>query len=228
MLDQMKKQAHFAYMMGYPDMTFGPNNDITRDEVTAMFGRLLTGKMNPDGKFAPAFYDVAEEKWSKDWIGYMKDKKIIIGYEDGSFRPNNAITRAEFAAIASRFDNLSDGSNMEFNDVNEGHWAVKYIKSAAKKGWVNGYEDGSFRPDNFITRAEVVAVTNRMLERIADKHYVDEHGNKIKYYKDVDTKNWAYYDIQEASNGHDYKRNEKGGENWSKLWDLFFPNSQKK
>lgn len=211
-------------MTGYPDRTFKPEGKMAREEVTVMFARLLTAKMVLDTKYDAGFYDVLPIKWSKDQIGYMREKGIVKGYLDGSFKPDQPVTRAEFAAMASRFDNLSDGGNMKFSDVDSNYWAAKYIYSAAKKGWVKGYEDGTFRPNQFITRAEVVAVTNRMLDRIADKNYVDTHQKQIKYYKDLNKEYWAYYTIHEASNGHDYKRNAEGGEIWLRLWDLFIPN----
>ncbi len=126
--------------------------------------------------------------------------------------------------MVTRFDEVKNYKTSAFYDVPSSHWANQAISMAASRGWVTGYPDGSFKPDKSITRAEVVAVTNRMLNRVADQEYVDKHQKEIKFYKDLSKNYWAYYTIQEASNGHDYKRKADGGETWLKLWDLFIPN----
>ena len=121
LLDKMKKHEHFAYMTGHPDRTFKPEEKMSREEVTVMFARLLTAKMVLDTKHDAGFYDVLPTKWSKDQIGYMRKKGIVKEYLDGSFKPNQPVTKAEFAAMASRFDNLSDGGNMKFSDVDSNY-----------------------------------------------------------------------------------------------------------
>ena len=133
-----------------------------------MFARLLTAKMVLDTKHDAGFYDVLPTKWSKDQIGYMREKGIVKGYLDGSFKPNQPVTKAEFAAMASRFDNLSDGGNMKFSDVDSNYWAAKYIYSAAKKGWVKGYEDGTFRPDRFRGKADGCSDFTGMMKSASD------------------------------------------------------------
>ena len=148
-------------------------------------------------------------------VDVMSAVKVIDGYTDGSFRPNAAITRAEFASIAARFDKLS-GGNKTFSDVPSNHWAYAAITSAAEKGWVNGYSDGTFRPDNAITRSEVVKITNAVLGRSCDKDYVAKNISKLTSYNDLSNTYWAYYDILEASNAHDYKT-ASGVESWTGL-----------
>ncbi|WEK54177.1 MAG: InlB B-repeat-containing protein [Candidatus Cohnella colombiensis] len=202
----LDKVNHFAYMQGYPDKTFGPQKNMTRAEVTVMFARLLVEKMDVDKTYPSQFKDVDPAKWYANAIGYMEQYGIITGYTDGTFRPDAPITRAEFAAIASRFDNLITGEPVIFTDVTDSYWAKDYISSAAAKGWIKGYPDGTFKPGNYITRAEVVSLVNRMLERSSDNSYVDSNKDKLNQYVDLTSKHWAYYDIMEATNSHDYEK----------------------
>ncbi|WP_256758633.1 InlB B-repeat-containing protein [Cohnella sp. WQ 127256] len=200
----LDKVNHFAYMQGYPDKTFGPQKNMTRAEVTVMFARLLVEKMDVDKKYSSKFKDVDSARWYANAIGYMEQYGIITGYTDETFRPDAPITRAEFAAIASRFDELITGEPVIFTDVTDSYWAKDYISSAAAKGWIKGYPDGTFKPGNYIIRAEVVSLINRMLERSSDRSYVDSNKNKLNQYVDLTSKHWAYYDIMEATNSHDY------------------------
>jgi len=209
----LDKVNHFAYMQGYPDLTFGPQKNMTRAEVTVMFARLLVEKMDVDRRYPSRFTDVDSARWYADAIGYMEQYGIITGYTDGTFKPDAQITRAEFAAIASRFDKLVAGESAMFSDVPADYWATDYISSAAAKGWIQGYPDGSFKPGNAISRAEVVSLVNRMLERVADKGYVDSHTATLNQYTDLTKTHWAYYDIMEATNSHDYEKSE-GSETW--------------
>lgn len=194
---------HFAYMQGYPEGDFRPEQNMTRAEAAVMFSRLLVEKMNVAETYENSFVDINGDEWYAQSIAYMVNKGYVLGYPDGNFRPNDAITRAEFAVMASRFDNLAENSDASFSDIEHGYWAASYIGSAVTKGWVTGYPDGTFRPENDITRAEVVTVTNRMLERVADKQYIDSSSDIIKF-TDISTAHWAYYDVMEATNGHDY------------------------
>ena len=203
-IPDLDKVNHFAYMQGYPDKTFGPQKNMTRAEVTVMFVRLLVEKMDVDKKYSSQFKDVDPARWYANAIGYMEQYGIITGYTDGTFRPDAPITRAEFAAIASRFDELITGEPVIFTDVTDSYWAKDYISSAAAKGWIKGYPDGTFKPGNYIIRAEVVSLVNRMLERSSDRSYVDSNKNKLNQYVDLTSKHWAYYDIMEATNSHDY------------------------
>ena len=206
---------HLAYMKGYPDLTFGPDRNMTRAEVTMMFARLLKDRPEANKVYAMPYSDVTKADWYAYAVSYMTENKLIMGYPDGTFRPNNPISRAEFAAIASRFDQLKPGLSLPFNDVKAGHWAYDVIASAADKGWVNGYPDGSFKPENKITRAEVVSTTNRMLNRYADLSFAKAHKNELAPMRDMDESHWAYGAAVEAMNGHDYRRQADGkNETW--------------
>ena len=206
---------HLAYMKGYPDLTFGPDRNMTRAEVTMMFARLLKDRPEANKVYAMPYSDVTKADWYAYAVSYMTENKLIMGYPDGTFRPNNPISRAEFAAIASRFDQLKPGLSLPFNDVAKGHWAYDVIASAADKGWVSGYPDGSFKPENKITRAEVVSTTNRMLNRYADLAFAKAHKNELAPMRDMDESHWAYGAAVEAMNGHDYRRQADGkNETW--------------
>lgn len=211
---ELNRRDHYAFLVGYADGTFGPECNMTRAEVTTMFARLLTEQIEADKTYSSTFNDVAKDCWAANYIGYMQQFGIVTGYEDGSFRPDAPVTRAEFAAIASRFEKLTQGS-ASFTDVPDTHWAVKYINFAATRGWVTGYEDGSFKPEHSITRAEVAAVTCRLLERSADQTYIRSHIGELRTFADVTESHWAYWYAMEAANGHDYTKS-GGSENWSR------------
>ena len=201
-------EEHIPYIQGYPDNSVKPNNSITRAEVAMIFFRLLSDP----GKNASRpsnFKDVANGAWYAQAINYLASIDILFGYPNGTFKPEQHITRAEFAAIASRFDALQPVSGNAFPDI-EGHWAMNVINSAAAKGWVEGYPDGSFNPQKKITRAEVVRVVNKMLDR---KVKVEDIPNGIRQFTDFED-HWAFADIVEASNDHDYVRKDDGYETW--------------
>ena len=211
---ELNRRDHTTFLVGYADGTFGPECNMTRAEVTTMFARLLTEQIEADKTYSNTFNDVAKDCWAANYIGYMQQFGIVTGYEDGSFRPDAPVTRAEFAAIASRFEKLTQGSK-SFTDVPDTHWAVKYINFAATRGWVTGYEDGTFKPEHSITRAEVAAVTCRLLERSADQTYIRSHIGELRTFADVTESHWAYWYAMEAANGHDYTKS-GGSENWSR------------
>ena len=211
---ELNRRDHTAFLVGYAEGTFGPERDMTRAEVTTMFARLLTEQIEADKTYSNTFNDVAKDCWAANYIGYMQQFGIVTGYEDGSFRPDAPVTRAEFAAIASRFEKLTQGSK-SFTDVPDTHWAVRYINFAATRGWVTGYEDGTFKPEHSITRAEVAAVTCRLLERSADQTYIRSHIGELRTFADVTESHWAYWYAMEAANGHDYTKS-GGSENWSR------------
>lgn len=211
---ELNRRDHYAFLVGYADGTFGPECNMTRAEVTTMFARLLTEQIEADKTYSSTFNDVAKDCWAANYIGYMQQFGIVTGYEDGSFRPDAPVTRAEFAAIASRFEKLTQGS-ASFTDVPGTHWAVRYINFAATRGWVTGYEDGTFKPEHSITRAEVAAVTCRLLERSADQTYIRSHIGELRTFADVTESHWAYWYAMEAANGHDYTKS-GGSENWSR------------
>ena len=213
---ELNRRDHYAFLVGYADGTFGPERNMTRAEVTTMFARLLTEQIEADKTYSSTFNDVAKDCWAANYIGYMQQFGIVTGYTDGSFRPNAPVTRAEFAAIASRFEKLTQGSK-SFTDVPDTHWAVKYINFAATRGWVTGYADGTFKPEHSITRAEVAAVTCRLLERSADQTYIRSHIGELRTFADVTESHWAYWYTMEAANGHDYTKS-GGSENWSRTY----------
>lgn len=213
---ELNRRDHTAFLVGYAEGTFGPERNMTRAEVTTMFARLLTEQIEADKTYSSTFNDVAKNCWAANYIGYMQQFGIVTGYTDGSFRPNAPVTRAEFAAIASRFEKLTQGSK-SFTDVPDTHWAVKYINFAATRGWVTGYADGTFKPEHSITRAEVAAVTCRLLERSADQTYIRSHIGELRTFADVTESHWAYWYAMEAANGHDYIKS-GGSENWSRTY----------
>ena len=213
---ELNRTDHLAFLSGYANGTFEPDRNMTRAEVTTMFARLLTEKMAADQTYSNTFSDVAKSHWAANYIGYMQQFGIITGYADGSFRPDASVTRAEFAAIASRFETLTEGTK-SFSDVPGSHWAAKYINFAATRGWVNGYADGTFRPNNSITRAEVAAVTCRLLERNADQSYIRSHLSELRAFTDVSESHWAYWYTMEAANGHDYTKS-GSSETWSRTY----------
>jgi hypothetical protein len=204
---------HIWYIRGYPDGSVQPDGNITRAEVTMIFFRLMSDPAKNDAR-APAFADVPADEWYAQAVNYMAEKGIVIGDEDGTFRPDDYITRGEFATIASRFDNLlvHEGEPV-FSDV-AGHWAERFIASAAEKGWVHGYPDGTFGPDRSITRAEVVTTVNNMLHREIELADIPPSG--IPIYTDITEAHWAYCDIIEASVAHVYDRKVEGVD--AELW----------
>ena len=209
---------HIAYVHGRDTGNFDADDFVTRAEVSAMFSRLIVKKMVFRDESASKFSDVVDGEWSTPYIKYLNSVEIVQGYEDGTFRPHNSITRAEFATIASRFFDVESGNDNNFSDVSATHWAKEYIDSAVIKGWLVGYEDGTFRPDQPIKRSEAVTIVNRMLNRSADKAYIADHIDEVLTYPDLTEDHWAYYDILEASNWHDHEYM-NNAENWL---DIFY------
>lgn len=202
---ELNKKDHKQYMYGYPDWTFVPAANITRGEAAAMFARLFKEYPGLDYNYKKYYTDVDESYWGFKEVAYLSEFGILSGYSDGTFRPNNKITRAEFVKIAESFEALTWGLS-PYNDVDGGHWAFRYIVSSAAKGWISGYPDGSFRPNSLISRAEAVTIVNRLLERRPDKDYIDTHKPELKPFTDLKPSYWAYYEIYEAVDGHDYNR----------------------
>lgn len=210
----LNRKDHAQYMIGYPDQNFKPDNHMSRQEVTVMFSRLLNERPQKGVIYSRDYKDIPDDLWSVTAISYMSKLGMVKGYPDGNFMPRAAITRAEFAAMATRFADISAGSKT-FTDVAKDHWAYDVIQKAAEAGWISGYPDGSFKPDQPITRAEVVAITNRMLNRFADEAYVEAHQDKIIRFKDMNKGMWSYYPVVEATNGHGYERKTNGkDETW--------------
>lgn len=199
----LNTEDHYAYIVGYSeDGTVRPNANITRAEVATIFFRLLTDEARDQFWMTTNnFSDVLPNDWYNNAVSTMVNMGIIQGYEDGTFRPNANITRAEFAAIAARF--MSSGYDVEedlFTDI-ANHWARESINDAAMAGWINGYEDGAFRPDAAITRAEAVTLVNNVLQRKPDADHMFD--SMIKW-PDNPEGTWYYEAIQEATNSHDY------------------------
>ena len=213
---------HAQYMIGYKDQTFRPDNQMTRQEVAAMFSRLLNERPQKGMIYSQDYKDIPDDLWSATAISYMSKLGLVKGYPDGNFRPFANISRAEFAAMATRFAQLTGGSKT-FTDVPKDYWAYDSIQRAAEAGWVSGYPDGSFKPDQPISRAEVVSITNRMLNRFADEDYVNYNLKEIIPYKDMEKTHWAYYPIIEATNGHSYERKANGqDEKWFEVNNTSF------
>lgn len=213
----LNREDHFAYMSGYPNGSFLPDRNITRAEAVVMFSRIMEDAFDAKESGSTSFADVTADQWYADSIGLMEQFGMISGYPDGTFHPDAPITRAEFATIAAKFDERKETGNAMFIDLPDSHWGKAFIEMAYNRGWISGYPDGTVRPDRYITRAEVVSVTNRMLERSADQEYIQSHIDDIRTYIDVTNSHWAYYDIMEASNGHQYEMDD--AEVWTVLME---------
>lgn len=201
---------HIQYLSGYGDGLFGPTDNMTRAQTAQMFYNLLKDK---DVPVTVTFDDVPADAWYAESVGTLASLGIINGVADGYYAPDRAITRAEFTAIAMRFAQVDTSGADIFPDVNEDDWFYEMVVSAVNYGWVNGYADGTFRPNATITRAEVAAIVNRMLSRSADEAYVDAHSDELTQFTDVSPYYWAYYNIMEAANPHEYTQKD-GTEVW--------------
>lgn len=202
----LEKNNHFAYIVGYPDGDVRPNASITRAEVATIFFRMMTDEARESYRMTSnSFSDVAKSDWHNIAISTLQNAKIIDGYHDGTFRPDSPITRAELSKIAASFYKAQEDKTVNFTDIS-GHWAENFIKSARGYGFIDGYPDGSFKPDQLITRAETMKIVNRSLERTPHKDYLLE--DMIKWPDNADKNEWYYADVQEATNSHDYNKNE--------------------
>lgn len=218
---QLNRDDHVAYIMGYPDGTVQPEGQITRAEACTIFFRLLTDSSR-DYYFARTndYSDVNRGDWFNNAISTLSNAGIVTGYNDGTFRPNQPITRGEMAKIIANFANLNKGTK-SFTDLS-GHWSKSYVELAAGNGWIAGYPDGSFRPDQKITRAETVTMINRVLERVPAKELRLLSRSIMLTFPDNNPGDWYYIAIQEASNSHEYQRSvyeTTGDEMWTKLID---------
>ncbi len=208
---------HFAYVNGYPNGTVQPEGNITRAEVAAILYRVMDAKCVE--KYATdknTFVDVDAFKWYNTYISTLANAGVIVDSANGYFRPNEAITRAELAAMIAQFAKVDLTKSVSFNDVLANHWASKEIAIAAKMGWINGYPDGSFRPDATITRAEMITMINRALNRVpsAEDHLLAG----MVTFPDCQSGQWYYLAVQEATNGHTYNRvGTAGDERWIAL-----------
>ena len=217
-MDALNTRDHYQYLIGYPDGNFAPNRGMTRAEVATMFTRLLRQRPVRGNHYNAGFGDIHAGDWYANTVGYAVQRGIVSGYPDGSFKPNKPITRAEFAAIASRFDALAQGNDIAFSDLTPSHWGYAAIRSAASKGWITGYPDNTFRPEQAITRAEVTSITNRMLNRHADLYWIDAHRAEVIRFGDVKRSDWYFEPIMEATMGHDFIRDrDMKTEHWTGL-----------
>ena len=215
-------ENHFAYVIGYPDGTVLPEKNITREEVAMIFYRLLRDDVRASLRTDKNdFTDVADNRWSNVAISTMANGGFIVGYTDGTFGPERNITRAEFATMATRFASLMDDSGASFSDI-EGHWSKYYVLKAATAGWISGYPEGTFLPEKNITRAEAFTIINRVLARSVNKEGL--HADTTLW-KDMNGSEWYYYITLEATNSHNFVRQEDGiNETWTaivpnKTWD---------
>lgn len=209
---------HYAYIIGYPDETVRPERNITREEATMIFYRLLRDEVR-DSIFTLEnnFSDILTERWSNSAISTMANGGYVTGRPGGEFDPEASITRAEFATLAVRFGSLMDTDGVSFTDIS-GHWAEQYILKAAKAGWIKGYPDGSFHPDAKITRAEAMTLVNNVLMR-----HVNAEGlhADTRIWIDMKGDEWFYYIVLEATNSHDFTRQADG---YNETWTAMLPN----
>ena len=208
---------HFAYIVGYGNGEVRPQNNITRAEVATIFFRLLTDDVRDENLTKTNRYsDVAATSWYNTAVSTLSSMGIITGYPDGTFRPNAAITRAEFAAIAARFDNDGDKTAAKFSDIAT-HWAKDEISIAYNNGWITGYPDGTFGPQRDITRAETMTLVNRVLNRQPETED-DLLPNMTVWTDNANPKAWYYLAVQEATNSHYYKfKTNSKYEKWTEL-----------
>lgn len=200
---------HFDYVVGYSDGLVHPERNITRAEVASIFFRLLQDDVREKNLTDQnPFNDVFTDDWFNVAVSTMYDMDIVYGRDNNNFDPNAYITRAEFAAIAARFDSEGYSGENLFTDI-DGHWAANQINRAAEKGWISGYPDGTFGPDRYITRAEAVTMINRVLNRLPES--ADALHEDMNVFPDnMDTTAWYYLAIQEATSSHEYEKDKDG------------------
>ena len=213
--DMLNGDDHYAYVVGYSDGTVRPNANISRAEVATIFFRLLKEEVR-DGNLTAenTFADVTDGQWHNKAISTMAKLGVVKGRNAEAFDPDAPITRAEFATICARFDNTQISTSSNFTDIS-GHWAEKYIERAATLGWIAGYSDGTFRPSNYITRAEAMTMINRVLCRMPQSE--DDLLNDMTVWPDNRPTDWHYLAVQEATNSHDFDRKGEVNEKWTKL-----------
>ena len=206
---------HFAYIIGSSDALVRPNDNITRAGVATIFFRLLKDSVRDANLLTGCTYtDVPDGHWANTAISTMTGLDIVRGYDAAAFGPGDPITRAQFAAICARFDTGKSNDSRTFSDI-KGHWAKAYIERAAELGWISGFQDGTFRPDAYITRAQAVTMINRMLNRVPEDPSDLLPGMNV--WPDCGPGDWFYLAIQEATNSHDYRRKAGSYETWTDL-----------
>lgn len=218
---------HYAYIIGYPAeegqsedyREVRPQNNITRAEVATIFFRMLTDESRARFWTQDNVYsDVVITDWFNNAISTTTNAGIVNGYDDGTFGPNRPITRAEFATIAARFDTDPYYGDDKFTDIS-GHWAQNYINKAANNGWINGYDDGTFKPDQYIVRSEAMTLINRLLYRLVENDGLNTR-DMVKWIDNSNPNMWYYANVQEATNSHHYDRDRIGAyETWTTMRD---------
>ena len=213
--DLLNDSDHFAYVIGYMDGNVRPYGLISRAETTTIFFRLLKDSVR-DGNLLTSntYTDVADDYWANTAISTMTGLGIVQGRSTTTFDPKAPITRAQFAAICARFDTGKSSGTQSFTDI-KGHWAEKYIQRAAELGWIKGFEDGTFRPDTYITRAQAMTMINRVLNRIPEENSDLLPGMNV--WPDCNPGDWFYLAVQEATNSHDFEHKAGSYETWTKL-----------
>lgn len=213
--DLLNDSDHFAYVIGYMDGNVRPYGLISRAETTTIFFRLLKDSVR-DGNLLTSntYTDVPDDYWANTAISTMTGLGIVQGRSTTTFDPKAPITRAQFAAICARFDTGKSSGEQTFSDI-QGHWAEKYIERAAELGWIKGFEDGTFRPDTYITRAQAMTMINRVLNRIPEENSDLLAG--MNTWPDCNPGDWFYLAVQEATNSHDFKHKAGNYETWTKL-----------
>lgn len=206
----LNTEDHLAYLNGYGGGLFGPDDHMTRAQAAQMFYNLL---LDQEVSAAVRFTDVPADAWYARAVETLASLGMVEGVGGGKFAPERTITRAEFTVMAMRFARLPEGGENPFSDVTSSDWFYDQVVGAVQYGWITGYTDGTFRPEATITRAEVTAITNRLLDRAADEDYVDDHAGELRQFPDVSASYWAYHDIVEATNAHSYRVYD-GEEHW--------------
>lgn len=212
--DLLDTENHNQYLFGYPEETFGPDQNMTRAEVAQMFYNLLVDK---NVAITATFEDVPADAWYAKSVNTLASMGIISGVGENRFEPERSITRAEFTSMAMKFTKGAlDGTNV-FSDVRSGDWFYEAVVGSIQYGWIEGYEDGTFRPENWITRVEVTSIVNKMLGRFADREFVAGHADELNAFSDVTSTHWGYYHIVEATNSHTYTKPSTNVETWTEL-----------
>lgn len=212
--DLLDTENHNQYLFGYPEGTFGPDQNMTRAEVAQMFYNLLVDK---NVAITASFEDVPADAWYAKSVNTLASMGIISGVGENRFEPERSITRAEFTSMAMKFTKGAlDGTNV-FSDVHSGDWFYEAVVGSIQYGWIEGYEDGTFRPENRITRVEVTSIVNKMLGRFADREFVAGHADELNAFSDVTSTHWGYYHIVEATNSHTYTKPSTNVETWTEL-----------
>lgn len=213
--DQLERVSHNWYLRGYPDGSFNADRNLTRAEMAMVLYRISSDAQRQNTIPENAFSDVKASEWYAKAITFLKNKNILNGYENGEFRPNAPVTRAEMATMVSRYDSLKSDSNNPFNDVSNEHWAYNYIISASVNNWIKGYPDSSFKPNGFATRAETATLVNRVLDRKIEVSDISKADTM--QYTDLLDSHWGYSAIMEATHTHKYTRKENGFELWTEI-----------